>query len=154
MKGNGNPYGMYFLTGSESIKLIKNAEESLAGRVALLEMNTLSNSEIYNYDSNEFIPNINKLNREYVSFDDNTLYQRIFTGGYPELYKNKNIDRDIFFESYIDTYIEKDVTEIINIQNKMLFRKFLRIIAARTACELIYENIAQDVGVDLTTIKR
>jgi predicted AAA+ superfamily ATPase len=154
MKTKGHPYGMYFLTGSESIKLIKGVKESLAGRVALLEMNTLSNNEIYQYESVPFIPNTNKHKRKPISFNDQKLFKRIFKGGYPELYKNSKIDRDIFFESYIETYIEKDVSEIITIKDKMLFRKFLRIVAARTGNELICNNVAQDVGVDLTTVKR
>ena len=82
------------------------------------------------------------------------IFERIFKGSYPELYKNNNISLEAFFSSYLRTYIERDVRKIINIQDEPKFMKFISSLAARTGQEFNASDIAKDVGVDSETIAK
>lgn len=80
------------------------------------------------------------------------LYRLVVKGSYPELYSNPNINIDNFYSSYIQSYIERDVSSLINVKNKLAFRKFMELIASLTGQEIIYDNIAKMIGVDKKTI--
>ncbi|GHU52518.1 hypothetical protein FACS189496_2760 [Bacilli bacterium] len=147
--------GMYFLTGSESIELIKNASETLAGRVSLLAMNSLSYKEINNQIQLPFLPDYNQLFKTPTKIlTTESIYKNIFIGGYPEIISNPNIDIEIFFESYIKTYIQRDVTKIINIIDETKFRKFIETVAARTGQEYIVDELAKDNNIDNKTVEK
>ena len=81
------------------------------------------------------------------------VYENIWRGSFPKIIVDKNISRDIFYNSYVQTYIQRDVREIINIANATSFMKFLRTIAARTGQLLNYSDIARDVDIDHKTAK-
>ena len=150
---NSNDNGNYLLTGSQQMKIMKKAKESLAGRVSILELQTLCLREINNVDFNKhFIPT-----NEYISLREqkltkyNNIWSIIHRGMYPELYRsNRNwID---FYSSYVKTYVERDVSEEINIKDEMTFTKFLICVASRTGQLLNKQNIADEVGVSAKTI--
>ncbi len=149
-----NNYGMYVLTGSRMYKLMNDVTESLAGRVSIIHMMPLSRSEILKRDEPIFDFNIESIqkraNKNPLSplqmFDD------IVKGFYPELYSNNKLKIQKFYSDYVETYIERDVSEIINIKDKLLFRRFMELVASLTGQELIYDNIAKIIGVDKKTI--
>lgn len=149
---NSDECGMYWLTGSQRFSLMENASESLAGRVGIIEMNSLSYNEITrNLHAKKFEPkNFCKANK----IDVTDLYEYIFKGGMPELYVKEKINREIFFNSYINTYLERDVKKIVNISNDLQFENFLKNIASRAGEQLNYSTIAGDVGVSVNTIRQ
>ncbi len=146
-------YGSYIFSGSQKLKL-HQGEEALAGRVSTNELSGLSLREIFDVDFNKhFIPT-----NEYISsrekclkkYDD--LWAIIHRGQYPELYENKEKEWEDFYSSYISTYLERDVADLVNTNNLLTFTKFMTCIAARTGNVLVYSNIASEVGVDEKTI--
>ena len=81
------------------------------------------------------------------------MFEDIFIGGIPDVVLKKS-KRDIYFRSYIDTYIEKDVKRLISEDSETVFRNFISLVALRTSGELHYDNLASDVGIDVRTCKR
>lgn len=157
MFGDGKEVGtLYYLTGSQIFETMENITESLAGRVGIIDLFPLSTREIYNIKEDIFIPDINILREitplkyEYLG----NVFERIFRGSYPELYKNESISIESYFSSYLRTYIERDVRKIINIQDEPKFMKFISSLAARTGQEFNASDIAKDVGVDAETISK
>lgn len=150
---NANDNGNYLLTGSQQMKIMKKAKESLAGRVSILELQTLCMREINNIDFNKhFIPtNEYILLREQKLKKYNNIWGIIHRGMYPELYCS-NRDWIDFYSSYVKTYVERDVFEEINIKDEITFTKFLISIASRTGQLLNKQNIADEVGVSAKTI--
>lgn len=146
------------LTGSQKYELMQNISESLAGRIAIVEIAGLSNREIYSFhDNNEpFLPDEKYFNDIHIkkSFTSNELWDRILKGSYPEIY-DKNIDdvRD-FYANIVTTYVERDVKQIINIKDELQFNQFIIALAARTGQILNYDDIAKTVSVDNKTIKK
>ena len=84
----------------------------------------------------------------------NNIFDRIFRGSYPELYKNSKINLEAFFSSYLRTYIERDIRKIINIQDEPKFLKFISSLAARTGQEFNASDIAKDIGIDSETVTK
>ena len=150
---NANDNGNYLLTGSQQMKIMKKAKESLAGRVSILELQTLCMREINNIDFNKhFIPtNEYILLREQKLKKYNNIWGIIHRGMYPELYRS-NRDWIDFYSSYVKTYVERDVFEEINIKDEITFTKFLISIASRTGQLLNKQNIADEAGVSAKTI--
>ena len=148
---NDNSRGQYWLSGSQTFELMKNVSESLAGRVGIIKMNSLTYKEINNSINNKvFDPdNLKKTN----NIDANKLFEIIYNGGMPELCSIKDMDRNMFFQSYVNTYIERDVRKLINTGNIETFKKFMRDIAIRNGQTLNYSDIANDIGVSSPTIK-
>ena len=148
-----NDRGMFILSGSQKLTLMKGVSESLAGRVSTCELNGLSLREIHHVSFNRhFIPTdeyIKAREKQLVSYDQ--IWEIIHKGSYPELY---DIPRDWqdFYASYLATYIERDIHELIS-ADSITFTKFLTAVAARTGEILNYANIAGDVGVSEPTIK-
>jgi len=146
-------YGSYILSGSQKLKL-KKGEETLAGRISTNELSGLSLREIFDVDfkepfipSNEYINNRIKYIKKYKD-----IWSVIHRGQYPELYENKNKEWEDFYKSYVDTYIERDVANLISTNNYLTFAKFMTCVAARTGNVLNYLNIASEVGVNEKTI--
>ena len=148
-----NDRGMFILSGSQKLTLMKDISESLAGRVSVCELNGLSLREIHHVSFNRhFIPTdeyIKAREKQLVSYDH--IWDIIHRGSYPELY---DIPRDWqdFYASYLATYIERDIHELIS-ADSITFTKFLTAVAARTGEILNYANIAGDVGVSEPTVK-
>ena len=148
---NTNLKGKYWLTGSQKFELMKNVSESLAGRIAILEISTLSYAEKKGFSSHIFNPE--KIEKRF-DITPNEVYEEIFLGGMPEYIYDKNINREEFFNDYIKTYIERDVRDIIQISDLLSFRKFLVSVAARNGEVLNYNSICEDAGIDAKTAKK
>ena len=145
--------GDFILSGSQKLELMKGVSESLAGRVSIMELAGLSLREINGISFNRhFIPSsqyLQEREKEITPYTD--IWKTIHKGSYPELY---DIDRDWqdFYSSYVATYLERDINELIA-ADSLTFTKFMTSVAARTGEMLNYANIASEVGVSEPTIK-
>ena len=145
--------GDFILSGSQKLELMKGVSESLAGRVSIMELAGLSLREINGISFNQhFIPSsqyLQERENEITPYKD--IWKTIHKGSYPELY---DIDRDWrdFYSSYVATYLERDINELIA-ADSLTFTKFMTSVAARTGEMLNYANIASEVGVSEPTIK-
>jgi len=149
----GSANGLFVLTGSQTFSMMKGVTQSLAGRASILKMMPLSYSEIVGKEEKPFLPCIELLNKEFQSIDVNLLYKLIVRGFYPELYKDKESDTSEYYENYVTTYIDRDVSELINVKDKLLFHNFLQHIATLTSQQINYSDIARNVGIDSKTVK-
>jgi len=154
---NGAPAGSYLMTGSQMYRLMQLAGESLAGRAAILRMSGLSQHELYG--SGEGLPftlNLTDLQKRVGSgspTDVNGLYERIWKGSLPAHISGKHPNRDIFYNSYVDTYIDRDIKDMVTLKDEFQFRDFVRAAACRTGEMLNIHSIATDVGVSDETAK-
>lgn len=149
--------GMYWLTGSQRFHMMKGVSESLAGRVGILELCTLSQREITR-TSNEadFFPTLERMTELMParrSCDINELYARIWRGGYPALHRDLNRNVDQYFDSYLQTYLERDVQALTQIGDKNAFMVLMQAAAARTGQQLVYADLAKDAGISPKTAK-
>lgn len=155
---NGAAPGAFWLTSSQAFKLMELAQESLSGRVAILHMTSLSQHEIYGSSETEpFSIDLAQLkNRKKTNApaDMEEIYERIWNGSMPGLASGRFSDRDVFYNSYLQTYIERDVSEIIERVDKIMFADFVRAAACRSGQMLNIHDIAMDVGVSDDTAKR
>lgn len=149
--------GMYWLTGSQRFSLMNQVSDSLAGRIGILELNGLSQSEIENKNqhSKPFIPALDLIKKPLLDDVKTTdgLYQRIWMGSFPRLYSTDTPDRDLFYKSYIQTYIQRDVKDLLSIADDSIFYRFISLLAARTAQILNLTDLARDTGIDTKTAK-
>ena len=155
---NGAKPGSFWLTGSQSYKLMSLAQESLAGRIAILNLTTLSQNEIYG--RNELKPfdiNVENLqerakNKKPANLEE--IFKRIWEGGLPGLASGKFTNRDIYYSSYLQTYLFRDVKEEIEVKDDVKFIDFIRAVACRVGQELNIHSIATDVEISDDTAKR
>lgn len=145
-----NDKGRFWLTGSQKFSLMQNITESLAGRISILEMSSLTYAEKEEISTKEFDPTNIKINNK---INLNNIFEQIFKGGMPE-YITTTIDRNQFFEDYVQTYLERDVRQLTQVGDLNRFRKFMVAVAARTGEVLNYNSLALDADIDATTAKR
>ena len=153
---NTENYGNFFLTGSQKLQLMENVSESLAGRISVIELEGLSLREINNVDFNKhFVPTEAYLSEREKNIKQyrSDIWAIIHRGSYPELYANKDKEWTDFYQSYVKTYIERDVNKLIKAKNHMTFVKFMTSVAARTGQVVNYANIASELGVSEVTVK-
>ncbi len=155
---NGAAPGSFWLTGSQAFRMMGLAQESLAGRTAILHMPSLSQHEIYGTgNSLPFTVDLAALKVRRTTGSPVTLegiYQRIWRGSLPGYVSGKFTDRNVFYSSYLQTYIERDVSELVAVTDKLVFQDFIRAAACRAGQMLNVHDIAQDVGVSDDTAKR
>ena len=155
---NGAAPGSFWLTASEAFRTMGLAQESLAGRTAILHMPSLSQHEIYGSGVNTpFSVELSALKIRRVTgtvTNIEGIYQRIWNGSLPGYVSGKFTDRDVFYFSYLQTYIDRDVSELVALTDKLLFQDFVRAAACRAGQMLNVHDIAQDVGVSDDTAKR
>ena len=148
--------GDFWLTGSQMFRMMQNVTESLAGRAGIVPMLGLSNSEINGHHNSPFYPEINELTARMSSIDSMTVtevFERIFKGSMPRLYEIDNVNRETYFESYLETYISRDIHDLAQIGNETAFLTFVRAVAARTATNVNYETLANEAGISAPTAK-
>ena len=146
--------GLFYLSGSQPFKLMDMVSDSLAGRIAIIEMTPLSLREIMNDEcKSPFLPTLNYIQeRNNTVKKPDSIWEIIHRGGYPALQDSK-MDWNMYFSSYIKTYLERDVRELAAVQDLDAFRRFMVACAARTGQMLNYANIAEEVGKDANTIR-
>lgn len=147
--------GLFLLSGSQAFELMQNVTETLAGRIAVLKLQGFSLREIQQLNFNlPFIPTqayINEREKCYQPIEQ--IWKIIHQGYMPRLYEQET-NWEIYYASYVSTYIERDVRALTNISSISDFTRFMVAIAARSGELLNYSNVAQEVGVSVDTIKR
>lgn len=149
---------MYILTGSNQFELQQGISDSLAGRCGVINMSSFSQSEKYGAEGELFDPDITYLLKREKSVKSKIrtrkeVFEDIFLGGMPDICTHV-AERQPFFKSYVNTYIEKDVRQLIAAGSLVQFQNFMSILALRTAQELHYDTIANSVGIDVRTCKK
>ena len=146
--------GMYLLTGSQKYRLMKGVSESLSGRVGIIELPPLSQAEIRNYSSHVFEVEAELLSKlsEERSLSEEELYDSILRGFYPARWEIEGMPIKNFYSNYVKTYVERDVSQLINLRDQMKFENFIKVIASMTGEEFIADNIAKTIGVDKNTV--
>lgn len=149
--------GDFWLTGSQLFKMMEGVQESLAGRVALLHLSPLSQSEIMKRPPEPpfslELPLLSERQNGRQMLNTPEVFQRIHQGGMPALVTGTYSNASIFYSSYIDTYMERDVRRLSNDIGSLKFLRFLRSVAARTSQQVNYKGIADDAEIDQTTAK-
>jgi len=124
----------YILSGSSQFSVIKQITQSLAGRTAMLELLPLSYQEIKSEADKKSLDNI------------------LYSGFYPAIYAGKNIPK-LLYPSYTKTYLERDVRDLLNVKDIMMFQKFMRLCAGRIGSLFVASDLASELGVTVNTIK-
>lgn len=153
---NTDKHGNFYLTGSQKLQLMEGVSESLAGRVSVVELEGLSLREIKGISFNRhFIPTETYIRERETSLKEyrQDLWETIHRGSYPELYANPEREWVDFYQSYVKTYLERDVNKLIKAKNHLTFVKFLTCVAARTGQVINYANISSEIGVSEITVK-
>jgi len=128
--------GRFLLTGSQNFGLMAGVSESLAGRAAVFTLPSLSMAEV---SPNPSIPQTDAF---------------LWRSGFPELWQRPDLDRELWLGSYITTYLERDVRQVLNVGDLRDFSRFLRATAMRSGQLLSYADLARDVGIAPNTAKR
>ena len=150
--------GIFFMSGSQQFKMMKNVSESLTGRVGIINLASLSRREIKNemfYDSFVLTERyFNKRKKYLTNFTEKDIWDNIFRGGMPELVANPKFNKNKYFITYINTYLERDVRDLKQVGNLTKFSDFIIALAARTGQLLNKKEVARDIGVDEKTITK
>lgn len=147
MVDQSNKNGQFWLTGSQQFSLIKNIQESLAGRVAILNVLGLSMAE----KKEDKKANKYPFGGAYKKPKLHDVFKEIFEGGFPIFQSNKPPNRERYFNSYIQTYLDRDLVGIFGVNKTNEFNRFIQVCAARTGQVLNISNLARDSGVSTPT---
>lgn len=163
---SNNKPGQYFLTGSQNLSLLKNVSESLAGRVIVLELGTMSLAErssrageisktwiedLFQKKAASLLKQRLRLPAREI---EPTLFERIWRGGFPRLLDLSNDALPDMFHSYISTYIERDIRILLHIEDQHLFSRFFALCAALTAQEINHSQLGREIGITPQTAGR
>lgn len=147
--------GDFWLTGSQTYKLMQGIKESLAGRIAIMQLQSLSQSEISGYENQPFEVDIEKIeNKDYKPKEIPEVFANIFTGGMPEIISKAVTNIQGYYKNYVASYIDRDVKYMANEIDELKYYDFIKSVAARTAQQLNIAEIARDVGINEVTAKR
>jgi predicted AAA+ superfamily ATPase len=151
--GRRQERGLYLLTGSQNLLLMDRVTESLAGRAAILRLLPLSQREMQEEPGKPFPwePPLNRPPSRRVAPLD--LWKSFLRGGFPELAVEPDRDIGLWYASYLQTYLERDIRSLRQIGDLTLFQNFLRALAARSAQLLNLTDLARDLGIALNTAK-
>ncbi len=143
--------GAFWLTGSQVFKLMRGVQESLAGRVAVLSMTSLSQAEISGGRMEPFTIDLQALSdraKEREPLDTRGIFERIYQGSMPAIVSGLNSNSQIFYSSYLSTYIERDVRELSEAIDSLKFLRFMTAVAARCGQMLNVAEIARDADIN------
>lgn len=149
--------GDIWLTGSQVFQLMKDASESLAGRVGIVSLLGLSDAEIYGYDSEPFTTEPDRLVKRVSSIEArklNDIYARIFKGSMPQLYAEESMDWETYYRSYVNTYLQRDIRDLAQVADEMSFYNFMTVAAAHTSKPVVYEELANAADISAPTAKK
>lgn len=147
--------GLFWLTCSQKFQMMKHISESLAGRVAVLEMTGLSAREIEGREDGVFQPIPEKLKSRLSRMKQKSIHEvfaDIFRGSMPKVVSGE-AERESYYRDYVATYLERDIRELSQVGKLSEFYDFLVLMAARTGQELKYTDIAAAIGVSSPTVK-
>lgn len=139
----------YFLIGSQMFHMMNRVSESLAGRVGILSMYSMARAEMEGRDTKPFLPD------DIVQFSSedsiSDIFDKILRGGMPRMITDPELSPEDFYGSYMQTYLERDIRDLITVKDEGKFIKFISCVAARTSQELNVADIAKDVDIDRKT---
>jgi len=150
--------GMFWLTGSQQFQLMKGVSESLAGRVGIIILLGFSRQEAIGRGdkSTPFLPipkEIQTRIKQGAAITLKELFRIIWRGSFPAIALSEELDRDLFYSSYVQTYLQRDVRDLARVGDEMAFLRFLRASAARTGQLLNLSELARDADVTPSTAK-
>ena len=143
--------GDFWLTGSQVFKLMRGIQESLAGRVAVLSLTSLSQAELCEGEMEPFTVDMDALTirrKKRKQADTREIFERIFRGSMPAIVSGQNSNSQIFYSSYLTTYIERDVRELSDAIDSLKFYNFITAVAARCGQMLNVADIARDADIN------
>lgn len=147
--------GRFWLTGSQRFRMMKGVSETLSGRIAVFEMAGLSAREIDGREARLFSPDIKDLKVSAKSAPPANVtetFKNILIGSMPKLI-SEHVDRERYYQNYVNTYLERDIRDLAQVGNLDRFYEFLVYMAARTAQQLNFNDIAKNIGVSAPTAK-
>ncbi len=145
-----NKRGRYWLTGSQQFALLQNIQESLAGRIGVAHLLGLSMAEANKIRKSAlpFFGN-RKIDSTFTDMSPASIFRAIFRGSFPVMHLRNAPPRDAFYNSYIQSYIDRDLREIFGVEKLSEFHTFLRLCAARTGQILNYSDLARDANISI-----
>lgn len=148
--------GDFWLTGSQVFSLMRGVQESLAGRVALLSLSSLSQAEAYGGEEEMFTLNTESLlsrKKGRKLADAEEIFKRIFKGSMPAIVSGEITSTGIFYNSYLSTYIERDVKSLSDAIDSLRFLRFITALAARCSQMLNISELARDAELNQKQVK-
>jgi predicted AAA+ superfamily ATPase len=154
--GDPDLAGAFWLTGSQKYNLMKGVQESLAGRIAIIDLMGFSQKEIMGEAENAkpFWADEIDIRKECAKRTVMDVFNDIWKGSFPEFIVHPEIGRDRFFSSYMQTYISRDVIDYQGAVNELQFFRFVRAVAVRTGNLINYEDLARDCSIDRRTAQK
>ena len=151
--------GMYWLTGSQQFQLMRGLSESLAGRIGVISLLGLSRRESMDraLTSKPFIPDADAMERKIKTggvLGLKELYKIIWRGSFPAIAPNSRMNRELFYGSYVKTYLQRDLRDLARVGDEAAFLRFLRAAAARTAQILNIADMSRDANISFNTAKQ
>lgn len=147
-------HGLFILTGSQSYRLMEGITQTMSGRVGIIDLPPVSLSEEYGLEEGPFsISPESAFGRCGKVNDPLGMYDRMVRGMYPEMVAKGRQNPRRFYADYVDTYIMRDVSEIVNVRNRQQFRSFMEVVASLTGQVLVVDSISKSVGIDQKTVK-
>lgn len=138
--------GQYFLTGSQMFHMMKHVSESLAGRVGIMTLYSLSQSELEGRKNEAFLPSKVKMSGNAPTISE--VFERIYQGSMPAVRTNEGMPIEEYYGSYMQTYLERDIRDLVKIKDESKFLKFIACVAARTAQEVVLADLSRDTEID------
>ncbi len=152
--GNPDCHGLFVLTGSQSYRLMEGISQTMSGRISMVNVSAISISEELGLPEKPFtISPETSFSRNKEVPKDLELMDIIFRGMYPEIIINKKMTPQQFYSDYVDTYIMRDVSELINVKDRQKFRSFMETVAALSGQVINYGSVAKTVSIDQRTAK-
>ncbi len=147
--------GGYWLTGSQQFHLMKNVSESLAGRVGIVRLFGMSCAEEKErpFKNNPFSPDQIKIGKQYEPLSISEIFRKIIRGTFPRLLHRNAPGLDAFYGSYVQSYIDRDIRDLMKVSSLSNFEKFIRVCASRTASVLNLSDLARDSDISVNTAK-
>ena len=148
--------GAFWLTGSQVFKLMRGVQESLAGRVAVLSLTSLSQAEISGGETAPFSVDLEQLTARkagHMAADTAEIFARIYRGSMPAIVSGANSNSQLFYSSYLSTYIQRDVRELSDAIDSLKFLRFMTAVAARCGQMLNTADIARDADINQVQAK-
>lgn len=146
----------FWLTGSQQFHMMKGVSESLAGRVGIINLLGFSKQEIFAQGGNHdpFLPALSlTVKKKSANLNLKDLYNMIWRGSFPGIAQNNRIDRNLFYASYVQTYLQRDVRDLSKVGDELAFMRFLRVAAARTGQLLNMADMSRDADISNNTAK-
>ncbi|MCL4236238.1 MAG: ATP-binding protein, partial [Deltaproteobacteria bacterium] len=155
MADDAGKKGLFWLTGSQAFDLMRGVSESLAGRVTVVRLMGLSLAEARGTGrtAKPFLPVARRRGGRADRIDLRGLYRRIWRGSFPAMSTARAPDPELFYGSYVQTYIQRDVRDLARVGDEAAFARFVRACAARTAQLLNLSDLARDAAVAVNTAK-